>query len=260
MDKARKIIEQIKSLERDLYDELQHMQTRFSYKIEEGKVYFEEQTRRYHQTLATGLRTYLFQSSVLKIVTAPFIWACLFPALLLDGVVSLYQAICFPVYRIPKVRRRDYIRLDRHRLSYLNAIEKINCLYCGYFNGLMAYVSEIAARTEQHWCPIKHAYRQRALHNRYAKFFEYGDAAAYKEKRIAVRQDFADLSGKQGQAEGETKRRPKGRRFTAIAVFTCLPRGAWNYAALYPGSQPPWFSRPGAGARWSTPARPGGCR
>ncbi|MDF2178154.1 hypothetical protein P2G88_07800 [Aliiglaciecola sp. CAU 1673] len=194
MDNAKKIIEQIKSLEQDLREELQKMETEFSYKIKEGKVYFEEQTQRYHKTLATKLHTYLFHSSLLKILTAPFIWACLFPALLMDILVSLYQMVCFPVYRIPKVRRADYIRLDRHKLGYLNGIEKLNCLYCGYFNGLMAYVSEIAGHTEQHWCPIKHAYRQRALHNRYGKFFEYGDAEAYKARIIQVRQDFSDVN------------------------------------------------------------------
>jgi hypothetical protein len=31
----------------------------------------------------------------------------------------------------------------------------VNCVYCGYFNGLIAYVQEIAARTEQFWLPHK---------------------------------------------------------------------------------------------------------
>ena len=67
------------------------------------------------------------------------------------------QAICFRSYRIPRVRRMDYIRLDRSQLAYLNWVETLNCLYCGYANGVAAYVREIAGRTEQYWCPIKHA-------------------------------------------------------------------------------------------------------
>jgi hypothetical protein len=108
-------------------------------------------------------------------------------------VVSIYHAVCFPVYRIPKVRRSDYIVIDRHALPYLNLIEKLNCVYCGYFNGLIAYVQEIAARTEQYWCPIKHARKVAALHSRYQHFLEYGDAQAYRDSIEKIRRDFADL-------------------------------------------------------------------
>ena len=55
-----------------------------------------------------------------------------------------YQAICFPVYKIPKVRRRDYLVFDRHHLAYLNIIEKINCAYCSYANGAIAFMREVA--------------------------------------------------------------------------------------------------------------------
>ena len=68
--------------------------------------------------------------------------------------------------------------IDRHRLAYLNAIEKANCVYCGYANGLLAYVREVTARTEQYWCPIRHARPIRAPHRHYQRFFDYGDAAA----------------------------------------------------------------------------------
>jgi hypothetical protein len=40
---------------------------------------------------------------------------------------------------------------DRTHLAYLNLVEKINCAYCSYGNGLAAYLREIAARTEQYW-------------------------------------------------------------------------------------------------------------
>jgi hypothetical protein len=85
------------------------------------------------------------------------------------------------------VRRRDYFALDRHTLAYLNAIEKINCLYCSYVNGLIAYVHEIAARTEQYWCPIRHARRVRGAHQRYAAFAPCGDAWAYRRRLPMLR-------------------------------------------------------------------------
>jgi len=40
-----------------------------------------------------------------------------------------------------------------------------------YENGLAGYFREIAARTEQYWCPIKHARRIKAAHGRYPRFF-----------------------------------------------------------------------------------------
>lgn len=75
--------------------------------------------------------------------------------------------ICFPVDGIPKVKRDQYVIFDRQSLRYLNVIEKLNCTYCSYFNGLIVYVQEIAARTEQYWCPIKHARRIVAMRSRY---------------------------------------------------------------------------------------------
>ncbi|MBT5764073.1 MAG: hypothetical protein HOI59_09435, partial [Nitrospina sp.] len=78
-------------------------------------------------------------------------------------------------------------------LSYLNGLEKMNCVYCGYFNGLIGYVQEIAARTEQYWCPIKHARKIRFVHGRYSKFFSYGDGESYRKNIESVRREFDDL-------------------------------------------------------------------
>jgi hypothetical protein len=83
--------------------------------------------------------------------------------------------------------------IDRYALNYLNAMEKLNCVYCGYVNGLIAYVQEIAARTEQYWCPIKHARKIGSIHSRYNKFFEYGDGNEYRKKIETIRRDFEDL-------------------------------------------------------------------
>ena len=107
--------------------------------------------------------------------------AVIIPLVLLDVFVTIYQTVCFPAYGIPKVRRRDYLIFDRHHLAYLNALEKFNCAYCSYANGLIAYVREIAGRTEQYWCPIKHARRAIGAHSAYATFEDYGDAEGYKK-------------------------------------------------------------------------------
>jgi hypothetical protein len=91
------------------------------------------------------------------------------------------------VYAIPRVRRGDYLAFDRGQLTYLNAIEKINCEYCAYANGLIAYVREIASRTEEYWCPIKHARRVLGLHARYGSFVDYGDGDAYRHDLECLR-------------------------------------------------------------------------
>jgi hypothetical protein len=70
--------------------------------------------------------------------------------------------------------------LQRRQRIGLNALEKVNCLYCGYANGVIAYTREIAPRTEQYWCPIRHARWVRGTHRRYETFMPYGDAASYR--------------------------------------------------------------------------------
>ena len=49
------------------------------------------------------------------------------------------------------VRRSDHFVFDHTHLGYLNLVERINCAYCCYGNGLAAYFSAIASRTEQYW-------------------------------------------------------------------------------------------------------------
>ncbi len=163
------------------------------YELRKGKVWFSKAIQREHKKLKTSLVRYVLHSRFFAILTAPFIYACIIPFVLLDLFISTYQAVCFPVYGIPKARRRDYMAIDRNKLRYLNAVEGLNCMYCSYANGLLAYVVEIAGRTEQHWCPIRHARRIQHAHDRYSHFLPYGDAAAYRKKIEEVRCDFNDL-------------------------------------------------------------------
>jgi len=187
------LIEKIKKLEKELYIEVQKKEEEFYYKISGRKVRFEKEVKRQHKEFVQRLSRYLGEAALVNILTAPVIWFILVPAFFLDAAVSFYQHVCFPVYGIPRVKRSKYIIIDRHALSYLNMIEKLNCIYCGYFNGLIAYIREIAGRTEQYWCPIKHARRVADMHSRYGKFFEYGDAESYRRYLEAVRRDFTDL-------------------------------------------------------------------
>lgn len=187
------LVGKIKDLENELILEIQKKQKEFFYVVIRKKVRFEREARKRHKTLAKSIRGYLYEASLLNILTAPVIWFCLIPGVFLDLTLTVYQAICFPVYGIPKVRRSEYIVIDRQHLSYLNGIEKFNCVYCGYFNGLLSYVREVVARTEQYWCPIKHARKLKTIHNRYRNFMDFGDAEGYRENVEKVRRDFKDL-------------------------------------------------------------------
>lgn len=82
------------------------------------------------------------------ILSVPFIYLVAVPLGLLDLSINLYQLVCFPLYRIPRVRRRDFFVYDRGRLAYLNVLEKLNCQYCAYATGLLAYAREVVGRTE----------------------------------------------------------------------------------------------------------------
>lgn len=142
---------------------------------------------------ARKLWKYLGGVSLPVFLTFPLMYFCAVPFLVLDLVVWIYQAICFPIYGIPKVRRGSYLVFDRGRLPYLNVIEKAGCTYCSYANGVLAYIGEIVARTEQHFCPIRHAAAEMRPHSRYSHFLPYNDAQAYRTQATQVRHEFTDI-------------------------------------------------------------------
>jgi len=191
--KLETLLDKLKDLESEMVEELQKQEEEFSYAIHKRRVEFEENVIIRHKKYAKRLLNYLKDAQLKHILSAPFIWICIIPVLLVDVTVTLYQWVCFPIYGIPKVQRQDYIVFDRRYLNYLNIIEKINCAYCSYFNGLIGYLQEIGARTEQFWCPIKHARRIKTLHSRYQKFINYGDAEKYRAQIETIRCDFQDL-------------------------------------------------------------------
>lgn len=133
---------------------------------------------------------YVKETRPIYVLGVPVIYGMAVPLALLDVSATLYQQVCFRIYGIPRLRRLDYLVFDRHRLPYLNAFEKLHCLYCSYANQVIAYAREIIARSEQFFCPIKHARRLVDPHERTEKFFEYGDAEAYLQNLLRVRKDW----------------------------------------------------------------------
>jgi hypothetical protein len=163
-------------------------QEELRFRVEHRKIVFEREVERLHRAIRTRSSNYLLKANPLIVLSAPAIYSLLIPVLLADIWIMVFQAICFPIYKIPKVRRRDYLIFDRHHLAYLNTIEKINCAYCSYANGAIAFVREVASRTEVYWCPIKHARRILGPHPHYQGFADFGDAEGFQEK-LAQLQD-----------------------------------------------------------------------
>lgn len=186
--RVSELLEEIRVREDELEDAIKSYETKFLYQIEGAKVKFEDSVKRAHRELKIDLLTWLRHSSLRNTISAPVIYAMIVPFMLLDLIISIYQLICFSLYRIPKVERTKYIVIDRHHLGYLNSIEKLNCMYCGYINGLIAYSREIVARTEQYWCPIKHAKKVLDSHRRYAKFSNYADPKEHRQHMKKMRE------------------------------------------------------------------------
>jgi hypothetical protein len=186
------VLDRIRDLETELEQEIVAAQKQWHYRIDAGRVRFEEAVHRHHKAMKTSIRGYLQQSYLPSILSAPIVYSVAVPFLLLDVWVTLFQSICFPIYGITRVRRGDYIVLDRRKLAYLNGIEKANCEYCSYANGVLAYIREVAARTEQYWCPIKHARRVKGPHPHYRAFVDYGDAEGYKKELPVLRKALDD--------------------------------------------------------------------
>lgn len=186
------LIENIQALEEELEAELAKHREEFRIKLRNGRIVYARELLQEHRRLKASLTKYIVSANPLTLLTAPIIYSLIVPFVLLDLAVTLYQAVCFPIYGIPKVKRGDYLVFDRGRLAYLNLIEKLNCAYCSYGNGLLAYVREIAARTEQHWCPIKHARRIKSPHSSYGRFLDYGDAESYRREIEKTRRNFGN--------------------------------------------------------------------
>ena len=181
-DRIERLLEQITALEDDLRVALSEQPSGVFFQIKGKRIEFEHSIKQAHKRLKRNFFHWLIADRPQNLITGPIIYSMILPLLLTDLFVSFYQLTCFPIYGIKKVRRADYIVFDRQHLSYLNFIEKFHCTYCAYGSGMISYVSEIIARTEQYFCPIKHAHKILGTHKRYNRFLAYGDAADYEAK------------------------------------------------------------------------------
>lgn len=180
--KIDEILNAIRVLEENLKKELEQEEKKLSADLLTAQKEFKE-----------GLLRYFSRTPFLHVLTAPIIYAGVIPAFILEFFLFIFQMINFRIYKIAPVLRTDYFVYDRANLDFLNIIEKINCFYCSYFSGLLGYATEVVARTEQFWCPIKHASKLRNHHAHYAKFTPYGDGKGYREELAKLRHDLQKI-------------------------------------------------------------------
>ena len=187
--KIEALIDEIEAMKKRLSDEIDEHEKNISYEIHNGYVRFEQDVLEKQKEEMKHLWMYLKEVPLIHFVVAPLIYAMVIPAVILDLALFVYQKIVFRVFKFQSIKRSDYMVYDRHFLQYLNPIEKLNCVYCSYFNGLMHYAAAIAGRTELYFCPIKHAKKIAYTHEHYPKYFAYGDGQKYQERLEVLRQN-----------------------------------------------------------------------
>jgi hypothetical protein len=192
-DKIRQLLKQISTLETELNTAIEEQESQVRYKIKGKRVVFENAIHEAHLKLKPKMNflMWFFTVRPQNFLTMPVIYGMLVPLALLDLCISFYQLTCFPIYGIARVKRANYILIDRQYLAYLNIIEKADCIYCGYAVGMIGYASEILARTEQYFCPIKHARKMLGAHARYVNFLGYGEADDFHGKLEQFRSELA---------------------------------------------------------------------
>jgi len=201
-DRIQQLLDQITTLEDELRTALNEQQSSIFFQIKGKRVEFEQSIKETHRRLKRNFFRWLVTDRPQNLITGPIIYSMIVPLLVTDLFITFYQLTCFPIYGIKKVKRADYIIFDRQHLNYLNFIEKFHCTYCAYGTGMIAYISEIVGRTEQYFCPIKHARKILGTHSRYAHFLEYGEADNYEAKleamRVVLNQEYEKNQSKSG--------------------------------------------------------------
>jgi len=188
--RINKILEEINIKRQELFVEYEKLKKNYGFIIEWRKIIFNSETRQKNKTYKKPIIESLFSVRAREVISIPFIYSMIVPSVLLHLFLFIYQQTALRLYQIPLVSLKDYVTFDRKELDYLNSIQKINCLYCSYVNGLFSYAVEIAGRTERYRCPIKNAKKMNGWHDRQEWFADYGDAVQFR-KCFANLEDFA---------------------------------------------------------------------
>jgi len=164
-----------------LFNDYKKFKEKYEFKIEWKSIIWNKDRQKELKKDKKSVWDSIFSATVRELISFPFIWLMIIPAFFLDICLFIYQNTAIRLYKIPLAKRSDYITFDRGQLVYLNWIQKIDCIYCSYFNWLMQYSVEVAWRTEKYWCPIKHATKKEWTHDWEKHFADYWDPKTFNE-------------------------------------------------------------------------------
>lgn len=179
--RINKILEEIEQKKQELKQEYLNLMEKYSFTFVKWKIVFTREAREANRKKRISIFESIFSARVREVLSIPFIYSMIIPALFLDLFLLIYQNTAIRLYKIPLVKRSDYITFDRKELDYLNWIQKINCLYCSYVNWLFSYAVEVWWRTEKYWCPIKNAKKMKVSHDWQRYFADYWDPEWFRE-------------------------------------------------------------------------------
>ena len=188
-DRIKEMIEEIETMKKKLGEEITRQEEYVNYEVRNGYIKFEKEIFDSQKQNMMHLWDWFREIPLLQLLSAPVVYMMIVPAIVLDIMLFIYGYVVSRVFKIKFGKRSDYIVFDRQYLGYLNVVEKLNCLYCAYFNGLMQYASSIAARTEFYFCPIKHVKKIAYKHEFYHTFLPYGNGNEYQKKLKDLRKD-----------------------------------------------------------------------
>ncbi|MDD2907431.1 MAG: hypothetical protein PHH98_02205 [Candidatus Gracilibacteria bacterium] len=184
--RINRLLEEIEQKKIELKGEYLKLMEKYSFSFIKGKIVFTNEARIANKKKKKSILESIFSARVREILSMPFIYSMIIPAIILDIFLFMYQNTAIRLYGIPLVKRSDYISFERKELDYLNTIQKVNCLYCSYVNGLFSYAVEVGGRTEKYWCPIKSAKKMRGGHEWQKYFADYGDPEGFRECFLSI--------------------------------------------------------------------------
>ena len=115
-------------------------------------------------------------------LSIPLIYILIIPFSFMDLTVTIYQHACFRLWGLARVRRGEHVIFDRNHLPHMNWRERLNCMYCDYAQGVIAYVSAVTHQTEHFWCPVKHKTNIHGQSGAYEGYIGRDDTAGYRDK------------------------------------------------------------------------------
>ena len=197
--KINKLLWDIQQKKNELWEEYAQLKIKYWFKLEGQRVIFNSEAKQRNKFFKKSLMETIFTAQIREIFSIPFIYMMIFPTLILDICLIIYQYTAFKLYNIPLVSRKEYIIYDRKVLDYLNILQKLHCMYCSYVNGVFQYAVEIGGRTEKYWCPIKNASKKSGEHDWEKYFADYWDPEGFKKVFHSVEEfNIMTSTGKKG--------------------------------------------------------------